>query len=189
MLLSRNQAFELLEKYVTTEHLLKHSIAVEIAMRAYAKYFDQNVEYWGQVGLLHDIDYQLFPEEHLEHTKSILEPIGYDLQFITDILSHNRSWIEPRTLIQKTLLSVDEITGFIIACTLVRPDKDICQLQVKSVLKKFKDKAFAKAVNRENIKISVMDLGIPLEVHIQFIIDTFKANVVETNHKNINLFA
>lgn len=189
MLLTREQAFSLLNQYVTAEHLLKHSIAVEIAMRAYAKHFQQNVEYWGQVGLLHDIDYQLYPTEHLHHTQALLEPAGFSHQFITDIISHNRNWPEPRTLIQKTLLSVDEITGFVIACVLVRPDKNIANLEVKSVLKKFKDKAFAKAVNRETIKQSVAELDVPLEEHIQFIIDAFKEDVAVNNYKSINLFA
>lgn len=188
MLLTREQAFKLLNQYVTAEHLLKHSIAVEIAMRAYAQHFQQDVEYWGQVGLLHDIDYQLYPSEHLRHTQALLEPAGFSRQFITDIVSHNRNWLEPRRLIQKVLLSVDEITGFIIACVLVRPDKSIANLEVKSVLKKFKDKAFAKAVNRENIKQSVDELGIPLEEHIQFIIEAFRENNAVTNYKNINLF-
>ena len=189
MILQRDVAFDLLQKYVQADHLLKHAIAVEVSMRAYAEHFGENVEYWGQVGLLHDVDYQLYPEEHMQHTGEILLKEGFDEQFVTDIISHNRQWPNERTLLQKTLLAVDEITGFIIACVLVRPDKNIDNLQVKSVMKKFKDKAFARAVNRETILSAAQDLGVELTWHIEFVTRALAQSQNEQRYKGVNLFS
>ncbi len=168
--MNRQEAFGILQKYIKAEHLIRHSLATEICMRAYAQKFDEDVEYWGLVGLMHDVDFDLYPEEHMLHTEEILKSEGFDEQFIENVLSHDRKWDKPRSLIQKTLLAVDEMPGFVIACTLVRPDKDIDNLQVKSVVKKFKDKAFARAVNRDTMLDSAQELGVELNEHIEFVI-------------------
>ena len=186
--MNREQAFELMKKYIKAEHLIKHSVAVEICMRAYAEHFGQDVEYWGQVGLLHDIDFDLYPEEHLQHTAEILSKEGFDAEFIENVLSHNRQWSKERTLIQKALLSVDEMPGFVIACTLVRPDKDINNLEVKSVVKKFKDKAFARAVNRDTMRDSAQELGVELNEHIAFVINALKQAKQDPILGQVNLY-
>lgn len=172
--MNREQAFAIMNNYIKAEHLVKHSSAVEICMRAYAQHFGQDADYWGNVGLLHDIDFDLYPQEHLQHTEEILAKEGLDSTFIENVLSHNRQWPHERTLIQKTLLAVDEMPGFVIACTLVRPDKDINNLEVKSVVKKFKDKAFARAVNRDTMRESAAALGVDLNEHISFVINALK---------------
>lgn len=169
MLTDREQVWQILKKHVSSEVLLKHSVAVEIAMRAYAAKFQGDVAYWGAVGLLHDVDFEKYPDDHPNHAREILAAHGYDEEFIVNVESHARDWPGERTLLQKTLLAVDELTGFIIACALVRPDKSLENLEVKSVMKKFKDKAFARAVNRQTIVDSAEELGVDLKEHIEFI--------------------
>ncbi len=170
MHLNREQAWQLLQRYVTGVSLLKHCMAVEIAMKAYAGKFGGDPEYWGMVGLLHDIDFEQYPDDHPHHAREILLSQGFNDEFIVNVESHARDWPETRTAIQKTLLAVDELTGFVIACALVRPDKSLDHLEVKSVLKKFKDKAFARAVNRETIKNSTAAMDVELRDHIGFVI-------------------
>ena len=111
----------------------------------------EDVEYWGSVGLLHDVDFEKFPHEHPHHAREILSAAGYDDAFITDVESHCRVWEGERSMLQKTLLAVDEMTGFIIACALVRPDRSLENLEVKSVMKKFKTPKFAAGVDRNTI--------------------------------------
>lgn len=166
---TRDKAWNVLTNYVQEKTLLNHCQAVEIAMRAYAAKYGEDVEYWGAVGLLHDVDFEKYPDDHPNHAEEILKPYGYTEQFIIDIESHARDWAPERSLLQKVLLGVDELTGFIIACALVRPDKSIENLQVKSVMKKMKDKAFARAVNRETIAQGAQMLGIELQEHIEFV--------------------
>jgi predicted hydrolase (HD superfamily) len=150
---------------------------VEIALRAYAAKFGADPDYWGAVGLLHDIDFEKYPDEHLKHSREMLLAEGFDEQFIIDVLSHDREWAKERTLLQKTLLACDEMTGFVLACALVRPDKSLDTLEVKSVVKKMKDKAFAKAVNRELLAESAADLGVDLKEHIDFVRAALAAKV------------
>lgn len=166
---NRDELWHILKENVTSEVLLKHCLAVEIAMRAYAAKFGEDVEYWGAVGLLHDIDFEKYPDEHPDHANEILSKYGFNEQFVTDVISHARDWDGERTMLQKTLLAVDEMTGFVIACALVRPDKSLSNLEVKSVMKKMKDKAFARAVNRETIIASAQDMGVELTDHIGFV--------------------
>ncbi len=166
----RQDVWQILRQHVTSEVLLKHCLAVEIAMRAYAVKFEGDAAYWGTVGLLHDIDFEKYPEDHPEHAREILSSHGYDENFITDVQSHARDWPMERTILQKVLLAVDEMTGFVIACALVRPDKSLDNLEVKSVVKKMKDKAFARAVNRETLITSAEDMGIDIKEHIEFVI-------------------
>ena len=163
---TRQKAWTVLRKHVSSEVLLKHCLAVEIAMRAYAGKFGGDVEYWGAVGLLHDVDFEKFPHDHPHHAREILMAEGYDDTMIIDVESHCRTWESGRSQLQKTLLAEDEMTGFIIACALVRPDRSLDNLEVKSVLKKMKDKAFARGVNREVIARGAEMLGEPLETLI-----------------------
>ncbi len=167
--MERKEAVALLQQHVKQEALIKHCVAVEIAMRAYARRFGEDEAYWGTVGLLHDIDFEQYPDDHPHHAREILGVAGFDEAFIVDVESHARDWPQERSLLQKTLLSVDEMTGFVIACALVRPDRSLKTLEVKSVKKKLKDKAFARAVNRETLIESALQLGIPLEDHIAFV--------------------
>lgn len=166
---TRGKAWSVLTDHVQEKPLLNHCQAVEIAMRAYAEKFGEDVEYWGAVGLLHDVDFEKYPEEHTHQTGNLLTPHGYTEQFVIDIQSHARDWAPERSQLQKTLLAVDELTGFIIACALVRPDKSLANVQIKSVMKKMKDKAFARAVNRETIIQSAMMMGVDLQEHISFV--------------------
>jgi putative nucleotidyltransferase with HDIG domain len=167
--LERKQVWEILNKHVTSEVLLKHCLAVEIAMRAYAGKYGEAEGYWGAVGLLHDVDFEQFPHDHPHHAREILTSHGYDEEFISNVESHARDWSVERTQLQKTLLAVDELTGFIIACAKVRPDKSLEHLEVKSVLKKMKDKAFARAVNRETIIDSAAAMGVDFKEHVGFL--------------------
>ena len=184
---TRQKAWTVLRKHVNSEVLLKHCLAVEIAMRAYAGKLGGDVEYWGAVGLLHDVDFEKFPHEHLLHSQEILSGEGYDAAFITDVESHNRMWEPERTLLQKTLLAVDEMTGFIIACALVRPDRSLDNLEVKSVMKKMKDKAFARAVNRETLTAGAADMGIDFAVHADFLIHALAAAVRQPEYQEVPL--
>lgn len=165
----RQRAWQILQEHVKEEHLLKHCLAVEAAMRAYAAKYGEDVEYWGAVGLLHDVDFEKFPHDHPNHTREILSAYGFDDAFITSVESHARDWSQPRSRMEKVLLAVDELTGFVIACALVRPDKSLDNLAVKSVRKKMKDKAFARSVNRDTIVDSAAALGEDLNAHIAFV--------------------
>lgn len=184
---SRDTAWQVLRSHVTGEVLLKHCLAVEIAMRAYAAKFGQDVEYWGAVGLLHDVDFEKFPHEHPHHAAEILYGHGFDQEFIANVESHARDWQHERSQLQKTLLAVDEMTGFIIACALVRPDKSLDNLEVKSVMKKLKDKAFARAVNRETLINSAEAMGIDLKEHIEFITQALATAIKEPCYQEMPL--
>lgn len=176
----REKAWDVLTEHVQAETLLKHCLAVEAAMRAYAEKFGQDVEYWGAIGLLHDVDFERYPDEHPHHARELLVSSGYDDTFITNVESHARDWSGSRDVLQKTLLAVDELTGFIIACALVRPDKSLDNLEVKSVMKKLKDKAFARAVNRDTLLSSAEVLGIDMKEHIQFVTAALAKSVRES---------
>ena len=176
--MNREQAWELLNEYTKKDNLIKHALAVEAAMRAYAKKFNEDEEIWGIVGLLHDFDYERFPtaEEHPFKGAEILREKGVDEAWIKAILGHaDYTGVERDTLMAKTLFAVDELTGMITAATLVRPSKKIDDLKVKSVKKKLKDKSFAASVNRDDIKKGAEELEVDLSEHIQFVIDAMKS--------------
>jgi putative nucleotidyltransferase with HDIG domain len=177
--LNREFCLGILKEYTKSESLLKHAFAVETCVRAYAEKFNQDVEYWGNVALLHDFDYEMYPTEN-EHPfkgSEILKEKGFSEEFRSAILSHaDYSGIKRETLLQKTLFACDELAGFITAVTYVRPSKSIDEVEVKSVKKKLKDKAFARAVNREDIIKGSEEIGILLDEHIQFCIDAMKKN-------------
>ena len=184
---TRAKAWTLLRRNVTSEVLLKHCLAVEIAMRAYAEKYEGDVEYWGAVGLLHDVDFEKFPHDHPHHAREILGAAGYDDAFITDVESHCRVWDGERSQLQKTLLAVDEMTGFIIACALVRPDRSLENLEVKSVLKKIKDKAFARAVNRETLTSGAAEMGVDFSEHVVFLTQALAAGVRHSDYQEVPL--
>ena len=164
---SKENCLETLNQFISEPHLLKHSLAVGAALRYYAELYGEDAEYWQAVGLLHDADFEKYPDEHPQHTAELLAPLGYSEQFIGDIVSHCRAWDAERSRVQKALAAVDEMTGFVIACALVRPDKSLENLEVKSVLKKIKDKTFARAVDRDNLRAGAALLELTLEEHIE----------------------
>lgn len=173
--MNRAEAIKLLARYVTNENLKKHMFAVEAAMRGYAKYFDENEDWWGMVGLLHDFDYEKYPslDEHPFKGAEILKNEGYDEEFIKTILAHASHTNEPRnTLAKKTIYAVDELCGLIVAVALVKPNKKLNEVQVKSVRKKMKDKAFARQINRTEIIQGAQELNIELDKHIEIVLNS-----------------
>lgn len=171
--MDRDKAYNLLCEYTKSESLIKHALAVEQSMRSYAKKFGEDENEWAIVGLLHDFDYEQYPtaKEHPYRGAEILKAKGYPEDVIRAILSHaSYTNVARDTLMAKTLFAVDELSGFLLACTYVMPDKKITSLSVKSVRKKLKDKAFARSVNRDDIFNSATDLGIDLDEHIEFLI-------------------
>jgi putative nucleotidyltransferase with HDIG domain len=176
--MNRQAHFDLLCEYTKSESLRRHALAVEAAMRAYARKHGEDEELWGTVGLLHDFDYELYPEfpDHPTKGSAILEARGYSEEIRTTILSHVPAMQVPReSLMAKTLFACDELCGFIMAVAVIRPNK-IADLEAGSVKKKLKDKAFARSVNREDIYRGIEELGIPLDEHIAYVIDAMKAS-------------
>ena len=175
----RNYCLSILQEYTKSESLLKHAFAVESCVKAYAEKFGEDINYWGNVALLHDFDYEKYPtaEEHPYKGSEILKEKGFDEEFRNSIMSHaDYTNISRNTLLKKTLFACDELAGFITAVTYVRPSKSIDEVEVKSVVKKMKDKAFARTVSREDILKGVQELEVVLEEHIQFCIDAMKKN-------------
>lgn len=178
---SRNGEYclSLLKEYTKSNSLLKHAYAVETCVRAYAEKFNEDIEYWGNVALLHDFDYEKYPtaEEHPFKGAEILKEKGFGEDFIISILSHaDYSGVPRDTLLKKVLFACDELAGFLTAVTYVRPSKSISEVEVSSVKKKMKDKAFARAVSRDDILNGAAGLEIPLDEHVQFCIDAMKKN-------------
>jgi len=176
----RKDAWELLCEYTQGESLRKHALAVEAAMRACAsRYGDagSDVDEWGLVGLLHDFDYEMFPsaDQHPYTGANILCGRGYSERFIRAIMGHATYTSVPRdTRMARALFATDELCGFLVACALVRPSRSLDDLEVSSVKKKLKDKAFARTVNRDDIRQGVEELGVDLDEHIQFVINTLR---------------
>ncbi|HHE04983.1 MAG TPA: HD domain-containing protein [candidate division WOR-3 bacterium] len=174
--MTRDEAFAILTEYTKKENLIKHALAVEAAMRRYAEIFGEDPEEWGIVGLLHDFDYEKFPDNHPYKGVEILKEKDIPEEWLEAILGHaDYTGVERKTLLAKTLFAVDELTGFIVAVALVRPSKKIEDVAVKSVKKKMKDKAFAAAVNREDIVKGADELNISLEEHIKNVLEAMKA--------------
>jgi putative nucleotidyltransferase with HDIG domain len=174
----RDYCLSLLKEYTKSESLLKHAYAVEACVIAYARKYNEDESYWGNVALLHDFDYEMFPtaEEHPIKGSGILLEKGFSEDFRKSILSHADYSGEPHdTILKKVLYACDELAGFITAVTYVRPNKSIDEVEVKSVKKKMKDKAFAKAVNREDIINGAGEILIELDDHIAFCIEAMKS--------------
>ncbi len=172
--MQRSEAWGLVCEYTQSDSLLRHMLSVEIAMRAYAEKWDEDVERWGVVGLLHDFDYERWPDppDHPLQGAKILAEKGVDNEIIYAIKSHADYLPDcPRlSRLDKTLYACDELSGFITACAMVRPER-IVGLKAKSVRKKMKQKSFAAAVNRDDMVRGAEDLGLDLNLHIQFVID------------------
>ena len=174
MSLNRDDAFALLTEHTENINLIKHMLAVEAAMRAYARKFGRDENLWGITGLLHDFDYEKHPtpKEHPMFGVAILEEKGYPEAMIHAIKAHAPYLGVPReSLLDKALFAVDELTGFIVAVTLMQPTKKLADLKVSSVRKKIKQKGFARNVSREDIIIGAEELGIELDDHIAFVRD------------------
>ncbi len=176
--MNRDEALALMHEFTASDALRKHMYAVEAAMRAYARKFGEDEDTWGTVGILHDFDYERYPnadhsptEEHPSFGVALLRDRGVPEPMLEAILGHASYTGVPRTSrLAKTLFAVDELCGFLTACALVRPSKSLADLEVKSVKKKLKDKAFARGVNRDEVRQGAEELGVPFEEHVQFVI-------------------
>jgi putative nucleotidyltransferase with HDIG domain len=175
---TRDDAWKLLCEYTQSESLRKHMLAVETCVRAYARKNNADEELWGIAALLHDFDYERWPnaehaaeKEHPAEGAKILRERGYPEQAVRAILSHaDYSGVARLSPLEHTLFACDELAGFLTACTYVRPSKSILDLEVDSVKKRMKDKAFARGVSRDDVRKGAEELGIPLEQHIAFCI-------------------
>jgi len=172
--ITREDAWALIQEYGSSENHIRHMLAVEAAMRAYAHRFDEDEELWGAIGLVHDFEYDQFPDEHPHAGGRILREKGYSEQIVNAILSHGNTGVPRDTPMTKALHAVDELTGFLVAVTLVRPSKDIRDVKIKSVRKKWKDKAFAAAVDREEIASGAEALGVDLWEHVGVVLEAMK---------------
>ena len=171
--MNRQQAAQLMEEYTQNLALRRHMLAVEVVMRYLAQKFDQDVEEWGLAGLLHDFDYEKHKTipEHPVNGSKILEDLGVNEQIREAILGHANLPEYPRTtLMAKALFAIDELTGLVMACVYVRPSKSVMDLEVKSVKKKMKDKAFAAGVNRDDIVLGAQELNVEVDELISFVI-------------------
>ncbi len=177
---TRDDAYRLMTSHVKNVNLQKHMLAVEVALRFYARKYGEDVELWGMTGLLHDCDYEEYPDLH-EHTRVLagwLREDGYDERIIYAILAHNDLNIEthPRNdLLSHALYACDEVTGMITATALVRPNKSIIGLEVSSVRKKMKTKGFAAGVSRDDLVKGAAELGVDLDEHIAFVIEAMSS--------------
>lgn len=180
--MDRSRALALMHEYTASEPLRRHMYAVEVAMRAMAERAGEDVEAWGLVGLLHDFDYERFPnaghsatEEHPAEGVRILSALGLPEASGRAILGHASYTGVPRdTPMARALFAVDELCGFLVACALVRPSRSLGDLTVSSVRKKLKDKAFARGVSRDDVIQGAAELGVPLEEHIAFVLDALR---------------
>jgi len=173
MSLSRQDAWKLLTEYTQGESLRKHMLAVEAAVRGYARQFGEDEDDWGVVALLHDFDYERYPDQanHPYRGVEVLRAHGYPEWVTRAILSHaDYSGVPRESRLEKTLYACDEMAGIVTAAALVRPSKSILDLEASSVIKRMKDKAFARAVNREDLRRGAEELGLPLDQHIANVI-------------------
>lgn len=181
---TRDEAWQLVCEYTQSESLRKHMLAVEICVRAYARKFGADEETWGVAALLHDFDYERSPNhehapdrEHPAEGAKILRERGYPEEIVRAILSHADYCNVPRqSQLEHVLFACDELAGFLTACRYVRPSKSILDLEVDSVKKRLKDKAFARGVSREDVRKGAEELGVPLEEHIAFCIQALREN-------------
>jgi putative nucleotidyltransferase with HDIG domain len=174
---SREDALALVHAYVESESLRRHMYAVEAACRAYARRFGEDEELFGLAGLVHDFDYEKFPDQHPLHGSELLRERGYPEEVVHAVLAHYeaRTGVPPATLLDRTLRACDEITGLITAAALVRPSRSVMDLEAKSVLKKMKDRAFAAGVDRDDVRRAADELGVELAEHVEFVIGAMRA--------------
>jgi putative nucleotidyltransferase with HDIG domain len=179
---SRADALALMHEYTQSESLRKHMLSVEAAMRAYAEHYGEDVERWGLAGLIHDFDYERFPnaarspvDEHPSAGVGILRERGWPEDILQAILGHAAYCnVSRETRMARALFAVDELTGLITATALVKPTKSVHDVDAKSVRKKMKDKTFARGVSRDDVMVGTAELGIDLDAHIQFVIDAMR---------------
>lgn len=184
---SRTEALALVHEYTASESLRKHMLAVEAAMRAYAGKFGEDPDRWGLAGLIHDFDYERYPnaahspsDEHPAYGVRILRERGWPDDILQAVLGHATYCGVPReTSMARALFAVDELTGLVTATALVRPSKSLHEVDARSVRKKMKDKAFARGVNRDDVVLGAQELGVDLDTHIQFVIDAMRAQAAE----------
>jgi putative nucleotidyltransferase with HDIG domain len=179
MTIGRDEAWDLVTTHIESERLRKHCLAVETAMRAYARRFGEPEDDWGLVGLIHDFDYELHPtlDRHPQDGVPILRERGFPEWAIRAVLSHADHLDVPReTLLEKTLYAVDELTGFVAAVALVRPSRAVADVTPEAVRKKMKDKAFARAVDRETMLRAAEELGVPFDEHVAFVVAAMAEN-------------
>lgn len=187
MEITREKTLEDLKEYVDSDSLMKHSLAVEAAMLKLGKYYEEDTNLWGCCGLIHDIDFQKYPDQHPVIGPKILSDKGYPEDFCLAVKGHSDETNTPRiTNMAKSLYAVDQLASFIVACALVRPTK-FEGLKVKSVKKKIKDKAFARAVDREELKKGSEELGIEFTELIQLIIEGLTEREEELNKIELSL--
>lgn len=175
---SRAETLALMHEYTASDSLRKHMLSVEAAMRAYAEKFGEDADRWGTAGLIHDFDYERYPnaghsptEEHPAEGVRILRGRGYPEDILQAILGHaTYSGVPRETMMAKALFAVDELTGLITATALVRPSRSVREVEAKSVRKKMKDKAFARGVSREDVITGAGEMGVDLDTHIAFVI-------------------
>lgn len=170
---NREEALALLKEFNSNESLLKHALAVEGVMRYMAQKQGEAPDQWGVIGLIHDLDYEKFPEQHCKKTREILQERGWPEEYVRAVVSHG--WglctdVEPQTTLEKTLYAIDELVGFVTACVLVRPSKSVMDLEVSSVRKKWKQKGFAAGANRSVIEKGAQMMGVDLEALISDVI-------------------
>lgn len=163
---TREAALELFKKYNSTESLLKHALAVEGVMRYMARKAGEDEEKWGVIGLIHDLDYEMYPDQHCVMTKKILEENSWPEEYVRAVLSHG--WglatdVEPLTLVEKTIYAIDELTGLVTTSALVRPSRSVMDMEARSVKKKWNDKRFAAGVDRSVVEKGAAMLGVSLD--------------------------
>lgn len=184
---SRSDALALMHEYTASESLRKHMLAVEAAMHAYAEKFGEDPERWGLAGLIHDFDYERFPnaahsatDEHPAEGVRVLRERGWPDDILQAILGHATYCnVARQTNMAKALFAVDELSGLVTATALVRPSKSLHEVDARSVRKKMKDKAFARGVNRDDVLLGAQELGVDLDAHIQFVIDAMRARAAD----------
>ena len=181
-IVNRDEAFALLKEFNSSDSLIKHALCVEGVMRSIARKRGEDEEKWGVIGLVHDLDYEKFPDQHCHKTRDILTERGGPEEYVRAIVSHG--WgictdVEPRTDLEKTLYAVDELTGLVTAVALVRPSKSVRDVKVKSVMKKWKDKAFAAGVNRSVIEKGAEMLGVELRELVADVIEGMREVAAE----------
>lgn len=183
---SRNEALALLQEWVPSENLRRHMLAVEAALRSYARHYGENEDLWGLTGMLHDLDYERFPDmdDHANgHPRSALRLFrekGWDPELIHAVEAHATFLGVPRaSLLDKALLACDELTGLIIACAYVRPDRSLTSVKLKSVKKKWKDKAFTAAIDRQENMQFIEELGEPFDEHVQRVLSAMQEAAAE----------
>ena len=170
---SREAAWALLTEFTQNENLQKHALAVEAAVRGYARLWGEDEEAWGVTALLHDFDYERYPDlaDHPFKGAEILRERGYPEWLVRAVLSHaDHTGVARETRLEHTLFACDEMAGFVTAAALIRPSKSLLDLEAKSVVKRMKEKAFARAVNRDDLRRGAEEIGVPLDTHVENVI-------------------